>query len=251
MNIIRNKFTRNLKSLALWGLDFLTPGGMPVLMYHSVDYNKIFFTVKPEDFQKQTAHLFKKKYSVISLARSVEMIKNKEKIPSKTLVLTFDDGFEDNYFNVFPILKKYNFPATIFLATDFIGKEKKSESTGIFLKTLHWEQIKEMHDSDLIDFEPHTCSHRELTKISLQEAVKEITESKKVLEDNLQKSCRFFAYPRGRYNRAIINILKENNFLAALTVKPGRARTTCDLLELPRQSVDSLTGRLQFFSKIK
>lgn len=224
--------------------------GISVLMYHSVAYNKIFFTVKPEDFKKQMAYFVEKKYSVIPLAKLAGMIKNKEKIPPKTLVLTFDDGFEDNYFNVFPVLKKYNFSATVFSATDFIGKEQKNESTGILFKTLNWVKIKEMHDSGLVDFEPHGCSHSELTRLSLDQARKEILNSRKTIEETLRKKCDFFAYPRGKYNKEIINILKENGFLAALTVDSGRAGHDSELLKLPRMSVDSSTGRFQFLHKI-
>ena len=219
-------------------------------MYHSIGDNKIFFTIKPEDFKKQMNWLYRKGYKVIFLKELAEIIGKSHNLPSKTVVLTLDDGFEDNYFEVFPILKKYGFPATVFLATDFIGKEKKSESTGVSLKTLNWEQIKEMHDSGLVDFEPHTCSHRELPRISPEEARLEILNSKRIIEEALNKECCFFAYPRGKYNQGVVAVLRENNFLAALTVNPGRARMGVDLLRLPRQSIDSSTGRLQFLYKI-
>lgn len=250
MSLIRNKITRTIKSLILLGLNLLSPGGAAILMYHSVDYNKVFFTVKPENFQKQMAHLSAKGYLVISLSKLAETIKNKEKILAKTIVLTFDDGFADNYFNVFAILKKYNFSATIFLPTLFIGSEKKSESTGVSLKCLNWSQIKEMHSSGLIDFEPHTHSHRELTKVSLKEISQEILDSRRVIETGLNKKCYFFAYPRGKYDKEVVKVLQENGFLAAVTVNPGRARTTSNLLALPRQSIDSSTGKLQFLHKI-
>lgn len=220
-------------------------------MYHSIGYNKTFFTVKPENFRKQMEWLYWNKYKVVSLKELADIIGNKKDSPKKTVVLTFDDGFEDNYFEAFPILKKYNFPATSFLATDFIGKEKKSESTGISIKTLSWPQIKEMHDSGLIDFEPHTCSHRELSGITPEEAKNEILNSRRIIEEALTKKCYFFAYPRGKYNQETIDILENSGFLAAVTVNPGRARKASDLLELPRQSIDSMTGGLQFMYKIK
>ena len=74
-------------------------------MYHSIDYNKVFFTVKPENFRKQMDYLYRKKYNVIPLLELVDFLKNKKEIPSKTVVLTFDDGYEDNYFNAFPVFK--------------------------------------------------------------------------------------------------------------------------------------------------
>lgn len=251
MSLIRNQFTRNIKGFIFLVANFFSGKGIPILMYHSISYNKIFFTVKPEEFQKQMDWLNNKKYKVITLKELADMIGAEKDIPRKAVVIIFDDSFEDIYFNAFPILKKYGFPATVFTVTDFIGKGQRNESTGVIFKTLNWEQIKEMHDSGLIDFEPHTCSHRELTKISPDEAKSEILNSRKIIEEALRKSCKFFAYPRGKYNQGIIDILKENNFLAALTVNPGRARKNSDLLELPRQSIDSATGKLQFLCKVK
>jgi len=250
MSLIRNKITRNIKSLIILGLNLLSPEGGAILMYHSVAYNKIFFTVKPENFKKQMAYLSVKGYSVIPLAKLVEIIRNKEQITPKTVVLTFDDSFEDNYFNVFPVLKEYHFPATIFIATDFIGKEQRNESTGFLFKTLSWPQIKEMHESGLIDFEPHGCSHQELPKMSLENVQKEVLDSCKVIEEGLNKRCYFFAYPRGKYNKEVIGILQENGFRAALTVDFGKAQDGNGLYRLPRQSVDSVTGWLQFLHKI-
>lgn len=251
MNLIRNKFTRNIKGFVLLALNYFSGGGLPILMYHSVSYNKIFFTVTPESFQKQMEWLHRNKCRVIRLKELADIIGRKGEIPKKTAVLTFDDSFEDIYFNAWPVLKKYGFPAAVFTVTDFIGKEQRNESTGILFKTLRWEQIKEMHDSGLIDFEPHTCGHRELTKISPEEARKEILDSRRIIEEGLNKKCHFFAYPRGKYNQDIVNILKENNFLAALTVNPGRAGKSSNLLELPRQSIDSATGRIQFMYKVR
>ena len=232
-------------------LNYFSGGGLPILMYHSVSYNKIFFTVSPESFRKQMEWLYQNKYQVISLKELADIIGRKEEVPKKTVVLTFDDSFEDVYLNAFPILKKYGFPASVFIATDFIGREQKNESTGILFKTLDSRQIKEMHDSGLIDFEPHTCSHQELTKISQEEARKEILDSRRIIEDGLSKKCYFFAYPRGKYNQDIMGILKENGFLAALTVNPGRAGKNSNLLELPRQSIDSATGKIQFMYKTR
>lgn len=251
MNIIKNKFTRNIKSLILLARNVFSGKGVPILMYHSIGYNKIFFTVKPEEFERQMDWLNKKGYKVISLSELADKIGRREEFPAKTIVITFDDSFEDIYFNAFPILKKYGFSATVFTVTDFIGKEQRNESTGIMFKTLNRGQIKEMHNSGLIDFEPHTCSHRELPGISLQDARSDIFNSRKIIEDTLGKKCFSFAYPRGKYNRAIVDLLKGLGFKVAVTVNPGRARRGGNLLELPRQSIDSATGKLQFMCKVR
>jgi len=242
-----------IKNLTYFGLNIIF-GSFPIrkasiLMYHSVSYNKVFFTVKPENFRRQMDYLYQNKYNVISLSELINFLKNKKEIPQKTVVLTFDDGYEDNYFNVFPILKGYNFPATIFLATGFIEKEIPN-SAKIPLKTLDWRQIKEMHNSGLINFKPHTVNHPKLTQISLEEAKKEILDSKRIIEEKLNKKCKFFAYPYGKYNQEIIKILKENGFEGAVTIKEGLVSAEDDLFSLKRNSINSQTTFSQFKGKL-
>lgn len=242
-----------IKTLIYFGLN-LTFGNFPVkraaiLMYHSINHNGAFFTIDPENFKKQMDYLNEKKYNVISLSSLAGFLK-KRKILSKTVVLTFDDGYEDNYFNAFPILKKYDFPATIFLVTGFIGEEK-STPAGIRLKFLNWDQIKEMHDSGLIDFEPHTVNHPRLTQIPLEKAREEILESKKTIEEKLNKECKLFAYPYAkRSEQEISKILKENGFEGALIVREGLVSFYDSLFALKRNSIDSLTGFRQFKGKL-
>ena len=212
--------------------------GIPILMYHSIDNNNVFFTVKLEVFKKQMKYLKDNDYSVISLTELVRILESNNNLPDKTIVLTFDDGFGDNYSNVFPILKKHNFPATIFLITGLINKEMNN-SQNIPLKILNWEQIQEMHNSGLIDFQPHTVNHQELNE-------KEIIDSRKEIEERLNKKCELFAYPRGLYNNKIIDILKDNGFKASRTLKNGKVNKGDNLFELKRISVNSTTSFIQF-----
>ncbi len=242
----------SLKTLIFLGLncitDFVSTKKASVLIYHSIAYNKFHFTVSPENFKKQMEYLYKKNYNVVSLNKLIEYIKNKN-IPLKTIVLSFDDGYEDNYFNVFPILKKYNFPSTIFLATNFI-KQKALNSFNTPLPMLSWRQIKEMHNSGLIDFEPHTHTHPRLTKISLESAKREILESRKIIEENLNKQCKFFAYPHGEYNQEIVKFLKENNFKGAVITKEGLISDRDDLFKLRRNYISSSTNFPQFKGRL-
>jgi len=227
-------------------ISFLVPRqkGVAILMYHSIDNNDVFFTVKPEDFAKQMKCLKEKNYQVISLTKLVEFLESGEELPQKTAILTFDDGFQDNYTNAYPILKKYNFPATIFLATGLIGQEVITSQGSLSL--LNWLQIGEMHQSDLIDFEPHTVNHLKLDQIDLIKAETEIKESKRIIEERLNKKCYFFAYPRGCYNQQIIEILKNNGFKAARTVETGKIKKGDNPFKLKRISVNSTTSFIQF-----
>ena len=224
--------------LSFVSLFFPPKKGISVLMYHSVDRNNVFFTVNPEMFKKQMKYLKDKGYNVIKLSDLVSLLEFNKELPKKTVVLTFDDGFDDNYTNVFPVLKKYNFPATIFLITGLVNKEMNN-SQNIPLKILNWEQIQEMHQSGLIDFQPHTVNHQELNE-------NEIVNSKKDIEEKLNKKCEYFAYPRGVYNDEVIEILKNNGFKASRTVENGKVNKDDDLFKLKRVSVNSTTSLIQF-----
>lgn len=219
--------------------------GIPVLMYHSIDKNDVFFTVKPCVFERQMSYLKDNNYQVIGLSDLVEFLEKGEELPQKAVVITFDDGFEDNYFNAFPVLKKYNFPATVFLATGLIGGEINN-SQNIPLKMLNWRQIEEMHSSGLVDFQPHAVSHQRLDKFDKNKIKEEIIESRKIIEEKLDKKCLFFAYPKGKYNQDIIEILKENGFKAARTVDAGKVNKGDDLFKLKRVSINSTTSFIQF-----
>jgi peptidoglycan/xylan/chitin deacetylase (PgdA/CDA1 family) len=229
---------------------FLIPRdkGIPILMYHSIDNNDVFFTVKPEVFVKQMKYLKDKNYQVISLAKLVEILESKNPLPDKAIVITFDDGYQDNYTNAWPVLKKHNFPATIFLTTGLIGQEMTTSQGS--LPMLNWSQIEEMHHSGLIDFQPHTVSHQRFDRLKLSEIEQEIVDSQKMIEEKLNKKCYFFAYPKGWYNQEIIEILKKHGFKAARTLETGKTKKGDDLFKLKRISVNSTISFIQFKAKL-
>lgn len=220
-----------------------------ILMYHSLGSNKEFFTITSENFEWQMGYLKRNKIKVISLEETVNYLEKKTRFASKTVVLTFDDGYEDNYSNVFPILRKYNFPVTIFLTTGRIGDKYYTNSRGVKLPMMDWKQIKEMHDSGLIDFEPHTVNHIKLTEIDFTVAEKEILDSKKVIEEKLGKRCDLFAFPWGSFNQKLLSFVSMH-FRAAVTVERGFIKHNDDLFRLKRNSIDSLVSKLRFKFKI-
>ena len=216
-------------------------------MYHSVADNDEFFTVKPEEFERQMRFLKKNNFEVTGLEELInldfESAKNK-------VILTFDDGYEDNFLNVFPILKKYNFPATIFISTDLIGKEIIARK-GTKMKILSESQIQEMTKSDIIKFGSHSHRHLKLSKLSEAEIERELKTSKEILEKITGQKIISLAYPYGNYDERVKNIATKF-FEISATILKGQVKNKNQLLELPRNSIDSKVsfGHFKYIVKI-
>mgnify|MGYP000911672203 CR=1 FL=1 len=233
-----------LKNLIYFFRSYLpSSSGAVALMYHSINNGDLFFNVFPEEFEKQMRYLRENDFNIVSLKKFRQYLINKS-LPPKTVLITFDDGYQDNYFNAFPILKKYSLPATIFVTTGNIGKKNKIRDD--VLEMLNWDHIKEMEESNLIDFEPHSVSHQKLSKIEIAEAEREIIDSTDIVEKKLNKKCLFFAYPYGAYNDKVLSIIKKNGIELAFTVKSGKINLSDNILELNRNSIDSQVSFIQF-----
>ena len=178
-----------------------------VLMYHMISEhlpkNKSKFNrlrVKPKDFERQLIWLKKNEFKSFTLSELVSL----KNIPEKSVVLTFDDGYEDNFVNAFPLLKKYGFKATIYIvfnrfdnnwATDKDLDKSSNELNSE--RMLNDEQIKIMIDSGLIEIGSHTLDHVNLPKLDKENKDKQLIESKKQIEQIFKIKCNSFAYPFG------------------------------------------------------
>jgi peptidoglycan/xylan/chitin deacetylase (PgdA/CDA1 family) len=251
----------------------------------------------------------------VSLTELCNTLIKGENIRENTIAITFDDGYKDNYLNAYPILKKYNVTATIFLVTGYIGtgnlfwwdkvsyvihnttlERLELDSFGIYpLKTtqqrslavsviierlkgiqdgdknsvieelisisgvdipsnlgkeliLSWAEVREMAKNG-IDFGAHTVNHPILTRLPLEEARKEIIESKKCMEDELDRPVNAFSYPNGGptdFNEDIKKIIKDSGFFCAVTDAPPKLVVPgTDLYELGRIAPGWDLGTLQ------
>jgi len=197
----------------------------PIMMYHHVGYGdkSLAAFVSPEAFGKQMRYLYDHNYRVISLDQLVHAIQDERKISRKSVVITFDDGFEDNYTHAFKILQKYDFTATFFLPSDYINEEGQ----------MSWDQVKEMMAKGMM-FGSHTRRHAYLPDQSLDVQRDEIINSKKILEEKLDTKINLFAYPIGGFNQQIKDIVEEAGYTAACTTNRGYDRSNRDLYELNR-----------------
>jgi len=209
---------------------------VPILMYHSVSKDaSSTHSVTPDNFSRQMRYLDKAGYSVVSLDELVSGIKNGKKFSSKTVVITFDDGFEDNYLFAFPALAKYKMPAIIFLMTDFVGREDGY---------LTWDQVRVMMGNS-ITFGGHTRSGGYLPSVKDEkELFSEIAGSKTDIESKTGKEAEYFCYPIGGFNDKVKEVVKKVGYKGACTTNRGFDKSNKDVYELNRVKItDSDTNK--------
>lgn len=200
-----------------------------ILTYHSIDNSGSVVSTSPETFQRQMQYLSEASFNVISLNAIMDCLHENRPLPSRALAITFDDGYENVYTEAFPVLEKYGFGATGFLITDYCGKHSDWPGNSPSFERrplLSWSEIEEMRRHGF-DFGAHTATHPDLTRVSIQQAEREITGSKAEIEDRLGVEARCFAYPYGKYNSEVQEIVRTQ-FLGACSTKLGKVRSDCD-----------------------
>jgi peptidoglycan/xylan/chitin deacetylase (PgdA/CDA1 family) len=201
---------------------------VPILMYHRFGYEKSTLFVTPGNFDRQMSYLKKNGYNVISLDELVRGIKAKRKFKHNTVVITMDDGYEDNYTYAYPVLKKYNFPATIFIASDLIKKDKDF---------MVWDQVRSML-KDSISFGAHTRNHVYLPSINNEKILwDEIAGPREVIMEKTGFPAWYFCYPTGGFTEKIKGMVEKAGYKAACTTNRGFAKLNKDLYELKRVKV--------------
>lgn len=216
-----------------------------ILCYHRINpwYDKDVLTVEPEKFKKQINYFLSKKFEFINIEQYLSSYRKNKKI-----VITFDDGFRDNFLFAYEILQNLNIPFIIFLTVNFIGTEKlfsryKDKEKDRFL---NWNEVIEMAENG-VEFGSHSLNHPDLTKLKKEEKEKEIIDSKKIIEDKIGKEVKFFCYPYGFYDKKVIEVVEKAGYKGAVV---NRRRN----MEITRYSMPrvGIYGHNNFFTfKIK
>lgn len=206
---------------------------LPVLMYHSVNpqaapENGLAVTVK--SFERQIKFLRDHKYNILPLEIAGKLVKEKKPIPPRTVVLTFDDGYIDNYTYVFPILKKYNVPASFFLIFNEVGRPDR----------LSWGMVREMQGSGLAFFGSHALGPEPLVNIESEtELRRQIFGSKLALEKKLGNEVTSFSYPEGRFTDKIRQLVVDAGYKVAVATNPGKGFSSNDAFALKRLRISA------------
>ena len=196
--------------------------GTRMLCYHRVnDSEKNYLTVSTRHFRDQMKFLFNEGYQTISLSSLLAGEGN-----GRNIVITFDDGFRDNFECAYPILKEFGFRATIFCVADRMNTE------GYLTR----QDIREMRASGF-EFGSHTISHPHLLRLKADKKWQEIFGSKKMLEDLTQNRVDFFCYPYGEYDKESVALVKKVGYLGACSNNPGANDGKMDHYLLKRTEV--------------
>jgi len=255
LNIFQ-KFIRKAKNIA--GI-YNAPEGVVILMYHRIndelpDHNLITRTI---EFEKQMKFLNDnpQTYQVI---RMKDFEDNRDDVfnnrfPKTKVVITFDDGYLDNYQNAFPIMKKYEFPSTMFLTTGLIGTDKKFKRYD-HLKgrdMLNWDEIQKM-SQDGVSFGAHTVNHVHLPELDYKKQKEEITQSVQTLHSHQENGEKIstFCFPYGEYNEDSLKIIRDLKFQYAVTVVQGVNTPSTPLHELKRIEVSGMDSIKSFEYKV-
>lgn len=203
---------------------------IPILIYHEIPEKNpsrdlFYMQTTAQQFEKQIKGMLNEGYEFISYEDLISYYNGEKALKQKTVLIGFDDGWEDNYTNAFPILKKYNIPAAIYVVDDLVG------TPGYFT----WKQAKEMSDSGLISIYSHGRSHIKYDKESVDTLVTDVNIAYDNIEEHVgKKNHRVFTYPYGLYTEEGIKALAEEGYVQNLTDDEINKSNQLDLSRLHR-----------------
>lgn len=248
------RFVKRTKFFVFSTASRLAGGGIDprpkILGYHSVGHVCNELSLPVQQFEKQIAWLVKNKFHIITLKQYWDTIAAGKKPQPKTVILTFDDGYQDNLKNAAPVLARYGLAATVFIITDYVGKTNGYDEPFLGIPELplmNWDEIRELKKLGW-DIQSHTHSHYPLHGIQPAILEEELLRSKMILEEKLGKPCDFFCYPYGSFDEAAMRGVHRAGYQAAVTCLSGTLSDQIDdsSFRLRRTLVDGLMSTRDF-----
>ena len=215
---------------------------LPILMYHHVMNPSAAdseltrgLTVDPASFEAQLSYLQQQGYQSVSMRQLFGALYYGEPLPNKPVLLTFDDGYADNYFQAAPVLEKYGFTGIFYIITGLVGSEGY----------MSWEQVLELEQKGM-EIGAHTATHPDLTMLDGEALLEEVFGAGAVLGEKLGHPVYWFCYPSGKNNQGVIENVWVAGYLLEVTTDPGRIHNSSDPFRLPRLRVGPGTTMEQF-----
>ncbi|MFA5047635.1 MAG: polysaccharide deacetylase family protein [Patescibacteria group bacterium] len=211
---------------------------VPILMYHYIEPVPTstplpHLYLNPQIFEDQLKTIKNASYNTVFVRDIGENIVNGKSLPDKPIALTFDDGYEDFYTNIFPLLKKYQVKATFYIIVYFLNEPGYLTDA----------QIKELADSDLVEIASHTLDHPDLRQIGIERARRELKESRTKLAQISGHPVDDFAYPFGFFSSRDERVAKEAGYLTAASTYPGTEQSKEKIFSLYRLRPGSRSGQ--------
>lgn len=218
---------------------------VPILTYHYIagnpnpsDRARDSLSVPPDKFEAQMQYLAQNGYTPVSLDTLYGIFNGQASVVGKVVVLTFDDGYIDFYTNAFPILRRFNFHAVSFIPTGLIG-------SGYYM---NWNQIKEIASTGLVTFEGHTVNHINLPSVSYATALRELQDSRNILQANTGYPVNFVAYPNGSTNGWVQAAARQAGYVGGVGTWYGKAWGSG--INMPRIKVSGFWSIKEFASRL-
>ena len=232
---------------------------LPILMYHSIaddpeeNVSPYYRTVtRPELFASHLAWLRAEGYEVLGLQAALGKFQRANSSATRLAAITFDDGFRDFYTAALPALRRHQCGATMFLPTAFIGQERRSFKGR---ECMTWEEVREAQ-RDGIEFGSHTVNHPKLYELDLPRLRAELRDSRTVMEAELGRPVRSFAYPFAfpsadrAFVKVFVGLLKETGYDCNVTTRIGVAGRNDDAFTLKRLPMNSADDEALFRAKL-
>ncbi len=214
-----------------------------VLVYHRFNNDKYPETsVSSEKFNQQIEYLVENNIPILQATDLVSYFNGEIELPKKSVFLTIDDAYKSFYEHAFPIVKKFNIPFSIFLSTDYVSNNKKSDH-------MSWEMLKDITRNNGLVLN-HSKSHKSLIELNYDEVKKDIIENQLKIEQNLGSQPKIFSYPYGESNLKIESIVKELNYQIAFSQHSSPINKKLMKFRLPRFSINDEFGDLERFKLI-
>ncbi len=227
---------------------------LPILMYHRVAPSGVpaldEYRVTPEAFEEQLTHLRANGYYGIDFAHLRDAVRTHRPLPGRAVLITFDDGYQDFFDHAWPLLRDYDFPATVFAVTDLVGTTSSWDARyGEPAELMGWDELRHLRRNG-IEIGSHTASHRSLTSMRSHEILAQERRCRDTLSEELGSDITAMAYPYGMYDQRVTSLLRQAGYDMAVTTQGWLATVWHDPMLLPRVDVAGHDGIDVFAAKL-
>jgi peptidoglycan/xylan/chitin deacetylase (PgdA/CDA1 family) len=224
-------------------------------MYHEITsrppgaYRK--YAITPRTFARQMRWLAFEGYHPISLQDLLDARTDHKRLPTRPVIVTFDDGYRDCVNNAVPILKEHGFTATFYIVAGLVGKTSRwlVKERGLELPLADWGLLRDLHAAGL-ELGSHGLTHARLTELSPAACREELLESRHLMKDRLGHEVRHLAYPFGCFDDRVRALAEEVGFRSACSVRIGLSSRNDDPLALARVPINGEETLQDFICRV-